>query len=764
MTTEIGQYNTELIFSGDSDVGQARKHKLNQDAFDTYEHYCTNPGRITAKGKLFVVADGMGGAAGGAEASTMAVDVVCRTYYEDPDLDIVASLERAIQAANTQIQQHGRANPELRGLGTTIVVAVVRSRTLVVGNVGDSRAYLFRHGELRQISLDHTTVQEQVREGLLTPEEAATHPRRHVLSRNLGYRPKAGPDFDTRTLVAGDTILLCTDGLWGTLEDHELADVLRHARGDAAVQTLIDLANARGGPDNISAIVIHVERITPSGGSVTTDLGEGEAGAAKGSAQPRKGAQDRLGLAQPQPGAQASTTHKHGEAEPRSTAVRGQGKIQAWGQQYPWQTAGLGVLALLLIGVGVYFSFTFFRSQPAAGANPASDVPDAGLLPSSAAGADPLGIATHGEAVSATESALTQTPAPAEVPFGTATLEPTAATPPTTPPRTRLTSEPAASLTGLLQYVAGWKTDQTMVRSAALSSDGALLATGSASGLITLWQVTGNRIQATFQDSQQPINSLALSADGQWLASAVEGGAVHVWALPNLAELASNDPIRRNAPNHTLFAKTQGSLPPAWSVAFAPDLQIASAAADTTVKVWKLGALSPINTFGEPKAGARGVAVTADGQRLVVVEAGGTVTVYGQPNNIVLTAFSPSADVQAVAISADGRVLAIAEKDGTITLHDVEPNKVLDEIRGYYKHSSIASLAFTQNEKFLVVTQANGTVEWWSLQQAVMSRLDNGMKDTSPHSHPLEGGKINTLFQDSKPAACGNALQEHNCS
>ncbi len=383
MTTGPVQDKLYLTFNGDTDVGQSRQDKPNQDSFDTYEHYCDDPARLAAKGKLFVVADGMGGAAGGKEASSMAVDVVFRTYYDDPDPEIVPSLERAIQAANTHIQQYGRANPELRGLGTTIVVAVIRDRMLVVGNVGDSRAYLLRDGELSQVSLDHTMVQEQVRDGLLTPEEALTHPRRHVLSRNLGYRPKAGPDFDTWTLAPGDTILLCSDGLWGPVEDAQLAAVLRQHSGDAAVQMLIDLANRRCGPDNISAIVIHVHSVAPVGASGKAKWLEPvtEEVEPKQQTAPETPTPTASAPANAQTVEHLSPANSHSASPPASTAPSTGRAAHPPGQQPGWSAAVIGAVMLLLLGVGVYLAFSMFWAQPAAGSSPLLDGRPAGQLP-----------------------------------------------------------------------------------------------------------------------------------------------------------------------------------------------------------------------------------------------------------------------------------------------------------------------------------------------------------------------------------------------
>jgi serine/threonine protein phosphatase PrpC len=265
VTTSHTDLQLQLEVGIGLDIGQARRNEPNQDSVGIYSDYCEDAAWLAAKGRLFVVADGMGGASGGKEASEMAVQIIIDRYYEDLDLEILPSLERAIQAANTRIKEYGQTALGLRGLGTTLVVMVIRGRDLVVANVGDSRAYLLRQGTLRQLSLDHTSVQEQVRDGLLTPEEAATHPRRHVLSRNLGSRLRVQPAIATETLVEGDTLLLCSDGLWGSIGHEQIGELLQHRRGQAAANALVELANTHGGPDNISAIVIQVNEPLATG-------------------------------------------------------------------------------------------------------------------------------------------------------------------------------------------------------------------------------------------------------------------------------------------------------------------------------------------------------------------------------------------------------------------------------------------------------------------------------------------------------------------
>ena len=203
-------------------VGRKRAHKPNQDRVGSYEDIAPDEHYLARKGLLYIVADGMGGAAGGDLASQMAVHVTLTKYYQDEELDVSRSLAKAVQIANQQIHERGHSDPVCWGMGTTIVAAVVRSDQLNVMNVGDSRAYLLRDQKITLISTDHSLVQEQVRAGLLTQEEAAVHPRRNVLSRNLGYAPETYPDFAHYTLGKGDMLLLCSDGLGGQVSDQNL--------------------------------------------------------------------------------------------------------------------------------------------------------------------------------------------------------------------------------------------------------------------------------------------------------------------------------------------------------------------------------------------------------------------------------------------------------------------------------------------------------------------------------------------------------------
>lgn len=241
---------TSLSFTvcADSDVGRVRTG--NEDSY-----YAGNV--------VIAVADGMGGHAGGEIASSRALGPIERlegkTY---PSAEAASSaLAEAIAEANRLVLDHGEANPELSGMGTTLTAAMVREGRLHVAHVGDSRAYLLRNGELTQLTSDHTLVEQMVRDGQISRDEAAVHPHRSVLTRAIGV--ERAIEVDTLAplpLQPGDQILLCSDGLTGPLGEDELARLLsEHDDGDAAVQALIDAANAAGGPDNITVVLLQVD-------------------------------------------------------------------------------------------------------------------------------------------------------------------------------------------------------------------------------------------------------------------------------------------------------------------------------------------------------------------------------------------------------------------------------------------------------------------------------------------------------------------------
>ena len=212
----------------------------------------------------FAVADGLGGHQGGEVASAMAVEPVAALdgrAFADAD-QAAEALAGAVAEANRAILQRAREERELWGMGTTLTAAAVAAdRLLQLAHVGDSRAYLLRGNELRQLTEDHTVVAEAVTRGLLTRAQAAVHPQRGVVTRAVGLDPGLRADTPPPLeLEAGDQVLLCSDGLTEAVDEDRIAEVLAgEADGDGACRALIAAANEAGGPDNVTVVLLRVE-------------------------------------------------------------------------------------------------------------------------------------------------------------------------------------------------------------------------------------------------------------------------------------------------------------------------------------------------------------------------------------------------------------------------------------------------------------------------------------------------------------------------
>ncbi len=240
----------DLTVAARTDVGMIRSG--NEDAF--FAH-------ATRERGLFIVADGMGGHAAGEVASEMTVQIVSRELSKLGDLDdaAVERLSSSIQMANRAVYDRTIQESDKQGMGTTASVLLVADGRFLIGQVGDSRIYLLRDGALRQITKDHSYVQEQVDAGLLTPEQARYHPYSNVITRCVGAGENVEPDTYTGDLRAGDVFLVASDGLTGMVDDRRLQQLLlSRASAGRVVDALIAEANYRGGLDNITAIVIQV--------------------------------------------------------------------------------------------------------------------------------------------------------------------------------------------------------------------------------------------------------------------------------------------------------------------------------------------------------------------------------------------------------------------------------------------------------------------------------------------------------------------------
>jgi protein phosphatase len=252
-----------------TDVGRTREH--NEDAFAVADlSIDATPTEVDAfthpagpRGTLFMVADGMGGAAAGEIASAMAVEIVIGEMRSnwlvsestDPDT-FVRTIKQATKSANEHINSFAASHPEYRGMGTTATVAGFLGGTLYLAQVGDSRAYLVRHGSAQQITKDQSLMQKLIEAGELTEEEAAQSERRNIILQALGPEPSIKVDLTHQNVRRGDTLVLCSDGLSGQVTKDEIGVIVTESPSvEDACKRLIDRANESGGPDNITVIV-----------------------------------------------------------------------------------------------------------------------------------------------------------------------------------------------------------------------------------------------------------------------------------------------------------------------------------------------------------------------------------------------------------------------------------------------------------------------------------------------------------------------------
>jgi PPM family protein phosphatase len=208
--------------------------------------------------RLLAVADGMGGHAAGEVASSVALAALAPLDDDDGDGDLLDALATAITTAQQSLGHAVDSQPELEGMGTTLTALLWAGNRIGLAHVGDSRAYLLRGGELMQLTRDHTYVQTLVDSGRITLEEAASHPRRSLLTRALGNGADTEPDLSIREIRIGDRFLLCSDGLSAVVSESTIHDALGSVLPQEAVDRLVDLALRAGGPDNITAIVADV--------------------------------------------------------------------------------------------------------------------------------------------------------------------------------------------------------------------------------------------------------------------------------------------------------------------------------------------------------------------------------------------------------------------------------------------------------------------------------------------------------------------------
>lgn len=252
--------NTTILIEPATHIGQ---RELNEDSLGT-PHTMQVPDNVVAEhGALITVADGMGGYVAGEVASKLAVEALFNTFYNTAETDPQKALALGYSEANRAVFELASQDATKKNMGTTLVTAVIKDKMLYVANVGDSRAYFVRNGKIFQLTQDHSWVAEQVRAGVLTEEQAKRHSLKNIITRTIGNRPEIKPDFFRHRLVAGDVVILCSDGLSNQVEPHEIEQIVKNSVDPKeAASRLITLALERGGDDNITAIVAQVPNVS----------------------------------------------------------------------------------------------------------------------------------------------------------------------------------------------------------------------------------------------------------------------------------------------------------------------------------------------------------------------------------------------------------------------------------------------------------------------------------------------------------------------
>ncbi|MBQ8984003.1 MAG: Stp1/IreP family PP2C-type Ser/Thr phosphatase [Lachnospiraceae bacterium] len=238
-----------MLSYGKTDIGL--KRSMNQDnIFYSDESVGPLP-------NLYIVADGMGGHKAGDYASSYAVRRFTEFVKRCEDENPLTIMKKGIQTVNQGMLAASQSREDLSGMGTTFVIAVVKDHHLYVANIGDSRLYVIEKGNIRQVTLDHSLVEELIRTGQLDPLKVRNHPEKNIITRALGIGDDAIPDFFELELTMDEEILLCSDGLTNMVEDDEILNIITEERDPrAAVERLIERANYYGGKDNIAALVV----------------------------------------------------------------------------------------------------------------------------------------------------------------------------------------------------------------------------------------------------------------------------------------------------------------------------------------------------------------------------------------------------------------------------------------------------------------------------------------------------------------------------
>lgn len=247
----------KLSIGAKTDLGRVREN--NEDKFEFYVP--DDDVVLASRGQVFIVCDGMGGHAAGQIASELSAKTFIDVYLNHPATEIREALTEALLAANRYVFLVSKSVPSRRGMGTTFTGMVLLQNMAYVVQVGDSRAYRLRGGELKQITEDHTYMNEMVRMGVLTPEQAAVHPQKHVLTRAVGVDENVVCDVYEFEIQEGDIYFLCSDGILNHVEDDQIGSILGSNGPAAAAWKLVGQALLGGGSDNATALVLRVDEL-----------------------------------------------------------------------------------------------------------------------------------------------------------------------------------------------------------------------------------------------------------------------------------------------------------------------------------------------------------------------------------------------------------------------------------------------------------------------------------------------------------------------
>ena len=256
MTVDCSNTKPGIEMATLTDVGRQRTN--NEDSYLYWEPDSDEDFR--RKGRLAVIADGMGGYEGGQEASRLAVETVRHVYDSEFNLDPQQTLLNALETAHRNIQRYAEEHPMFHGMGTTCTAVSIVDHELSFAHVGDSRLYLVRNDTISRLTRDHSYVGRLVESGIVRSEDAESHPQRHILTAALGSGKEVTPDKPDHPfrLEEGDTLVLCTDGLWSLVGEQDIAGVVRSSTPAESCVALVKMALERGGPDNVTLLVLRV--------------------------------------------------------------------------------------------------------------------------------------------------------------------------------------------------------------------------------------------------------------------------------------------------------------------------------------------------------------------------------------------------------------------------------------------------------------------------------------------------------------------------